>query len=202
MKLLYSANSPYVRKCLLVACEVGLRERIETLDADANPIKRNPEIAAKNPLGKLPTLIADDGTAIYDSPVIAEYLNELGGGNLIPRDGPARWTVLIEQALADGMLDAAVLARYERALRPESLRWNDWIAGQERKITDGLDELERRAAHFGDRVDLGTISFACMLGYIDFRFAHLDWRSGRPKAAAWLATFAKRESMVKTPAPR
>jgi glutathione S-transferase len=202
VKLLYSANSPYVRKCLVVASEVGLRERIETVDADANPTRRNPEIAAKNPLGKVPTLVTDDGTAIYDSPVIVEYLNALGGGSLIPRDGPARWNVLVEQALADGMLDAAVLARYEMALRPESFRWKEWIAGQEDKITLGLDELERRAARFGDRVDLGTIAFACMLGYIDFRFAHLAWRASRPKAAAWLEKFAKRESMVKAPPPR
>lgn len=202
MKLLYSANSPYVRKCLVVACEVGVRARIELVDADANPTRRNPEIAAKNPLGKLPTLITDDGTAIYDSPVIAEYLNALGKGNLIPREGPARWSVLTEQALADGMLDAAILARYERALRPESLRWKEWLAGQEDKIVLGLDELERRAARLGDRVDLGTIAFACMLGYIDFRFAHLDWRRGRPEAAAWIEKFSKRESMIKAPPPR
>jgi len=202
VKLLYSPNSPYVRKCLVVASELGLRERIETVDADANPTRRNPEIAAKNPLGKLPTLIADDGAAIYDSPVICEYLNALGGGTLIPRNGPARWKVLVEQALADGILDAAVLARYEAALRPESLRWKEWSAGQEDKITLGLDELERRAAGFGDRVDLGTIAFACMLGYIDFRFAHLSWRSTRPKTAAWLQKFSQRESMIKAPAPR
>jgi len=202
MKILYSANSPYVRKCLVVAHEVGLRERVETVDVDANPTRRNPQIATKNPLGKLPTLITDDGTAIYDSPVIAEYLNWLGKGNLIPRDGPARWIVLTEQALADGMLDAAVLARYEMALRPENLRWKEWRAGQEDKIVLGLDELERRAAGFANRVDLGTIAFACMLGYIDFRFAHLDWRSARPNAAAWAEKFSKRESMVKAAAPR
>jgi glutathione S-transferase len=202
VKLLYSANSPYVRKCLVVACEVGVRERIEIVNAEANPTQRNPEIATKNPLGKLPTLITDDGTAIFDSPVIAEYLNVLGKGNLLPPEGPARWNVLTEQALADGMLDAAVLARYEVALRPESLRWKEWIAGQEDKILLGLDEVERRAARFGDRVDLGTIAFACMIGYIDFRFAHLDWRSSRPKAGAWIDEFSKRESMIKAPAPR
>ena len=202
MKLLYSANSPYVRKCLVVAHELGLRDRIETVDADANPTRRNPAIASKNPLGKLPTLIADDGTAIYDSPVIAEYLNALAGGSLVPPEGPARWNALVGQALADGMLDAAVLARYEMALRPESFRWKEWIAGQEDKIALGLDELERRAAHFGDHVDIGTIAFACMLGYIDFRFAHLNWRDTRPKAAAWVEKFSKRDSMVKAPAPR
>ncbi len=201
VKLFYSPNSPYARKCLVVAHELGLRERIETLAANATPTKRDPEIAAKNPLSKVPTLVADDGTVLYDSPVIAEYLNALGRGNLIPRDGPARWNVLVEQALGDGILDAAILARYETALRPESLRWNDWTSGQLDKVGGGLDELERRAARFGDRVDLGTITLACMLGYIELRFAALEWRKKRPNAAAWFEKFAARESMVKTAPP-
>jgi glutathione S-transferase len=201
LKLFYSPNSPYARKCLVVAFELGLRERIETVSANATPTKRDPEIAASNPLSKVPTLIADDGTTVYDSPVIAEYLNALGGGNLLPLEGPARWNVLVEQALADGVLDAAILARYETALRPENLRWQDWIAGQVDKVVGGLDEFDRRAARFGDRVDLGTIAIACALGYIDFRFAHLKWRDGRPRAAAWFDKFAARESMLKTRPP-
>ncbi|HZI83223.1 MAG TPA: glutathione S-transferase N-terminal domain-containing protein [Casimicrobiaceae bacterium] len=201
MKLFYSPNSPYARKCLVVALELGLRERIETLPGNASPTRRDPDIAAKNPLSKVPTLVADDGTVLFDSPVIAEYLNALGGGKLIPPDGPARWNVLVEQALGDGILDAALLARYEIALRPENLRWSDWTSGQLDKVGGGLDEVERRAARFGDRVDLGTIALACMLGYIDFRFAHLEWRSKRPDAAAWFERFAARESMMKTAPP-
>ncbi|HUH93211.1 MAG TPA: glutathione S-transferase N-terminal domain-containing protein [Casimicrobiaceae bacterium] len=201
MKLFYSPNSPYARKCLVAAYELGLRERIETVAANAMPTKRDPAIAANNPLSKVPTLIADDGTVLYDSPVIAEYLDSLGGGRLIPRDGPARWNVLVEQALADGVLDAALLARYETALRPEPLRWSDWTSGQLEKVVGGLDEFERRAAHFADRVDLGTIAFACALGYIDFRWSSLDWRKSRPAAAAWYERFAARDSMVKTRPP-
>jgi len=201
VKLFYSPNSPYARKCLVVALELGLRERIETLPGNASPTRRDPDIAAKNPLSKVPTLVADDGTVLFDSPVIAEYLNALGGGKLIPPDGPARWNVLVEQALGDGILDAALLARYEIALRPENLRWSDWTSGQLDKVGGGLDEVERRAARFGDRVDLGTIALACMLGYIDFRFAHLEWRSKRPDAAAWFERFAARESMMKTAPP-
>ncbi|HTS20434.1 MAG TPA: glutathione S-transferase [Casimicrobiaceae bacterium] len=201
MKLFYSPNSPYARKCLVVAYELGLRERIETLPADAVPTKRNPDIAAKNPLSKIPTLVTDDGTALYDSPVIAEYLNALAGGKLIPADGASRWSVLVEQALADGVLDAALLARYETVLRPESLRWSDWTAGQLEKLAGGLDEIERRAVRFGDRVDLGTIAFGCVLGYIDLRFGHLEWRKSRPGAAAWFEKFGRRESMVKTRPP-
>jgi len=201
VKLFYSPNSPYARKCLVAAFELGLRERIETVPANATPTKRDPAIAANNPLSKVPTLIADDGTVLYDSPVVAEYLDTLGGGRLIPRDGPARWNVLVEQALADGMLDAALLARYETALRPEPLRWSDWTHGQLEKVVGGLDELERRAARFGDRVDLGTIAFACVLGYIDLRWGSLEWRKGRPAAAAWYDKFAARDSMVKTRPP-
>src|SRR5215472_6939242 len=91
VKLYYSPNSPYARKCLVVAHELGLRERIETVGANATPTKMDPDIAAKNPLGKVPTLVLDDGTAIYDSPVIAEYLNALAGGDIVPPAGPARW---------------------------------------------------------------------------------------------------------------
>lgn len=201
MKLFYSPNSPYARKCLVAAHELGLRERIEILPANAAPTKRDPDLAASNPLSKVPTLIADDGTALYDSPVIAEYLDALGGHKLIPRDGPARWNVLVEQALADGILDAALLARYETALRPENLRWGDWTSGQLEKVTGGLDELDRRAARFGDRVDLGTIACGCALGYIDLRWGALEWRKTRRNAATWFDKFGARESMVKTRPP-
>src|SRR5215831_6306249 len=185
MKLFYSPPSPYVRKSLVVAHELGLRERIELVPAAANPVNRDPAIVAHNPLGKIPTLLTDDGTALYDSHVICEYLNELGNGTLIPPAGPARWTVLMEHALADGILDAAVLVRYETVLRPEPLRWNDWISGQMEKVASGLDQIEQRAGRFGDRLDLGTIAFGCVLGYLDFRFASLAWRDKHPNASKW-----------------
>ena len=92
----------------------------------------------------------------------------------------------------------AVVLRYETFLRPEPLRWTEWIAGQQEKVSSGLDALESRAADFGERVDLGTIAFGCMLGYLDFRFASLGWRDGRPHAAAWYEGFAARDSMVAT----
>ena len=198
MKLFYSPPSPYVRKSLVVAHELGLRARIELLPAAAHPINRDRTVVAHNPLGKIPTLVTDEGTALYDSNVICEYLNELGKGNFIPPRGPARWTVLTEHALADGMLDAAVLVRYETVLRPEPLRWNDWITGQMEKVTSGLDQIEQRASGFGDRVDLGTIAFGCALGYLDFRYASLAWRDKHPNASAWFERFSARPSMVAT----
>ena len=198
MKLFHAPASPFVRKCLVAAAELGLRERIELLPAAAHPVNRDRTIVAHNPLGKIPTLLTDDGTALYDSRVICDYLNTLGDGSLIPRDGEVRWSVLVEQALADGIMDAAVLARYETVARPEALRWDDWLRGQLEKVTSGLDVLEARAARFGDRVDLGTIAFGCALGYLDFRFASFGWRERRPQTAAWFERFGARPSMAAT----
>lgn len=201
MKLFHSPTSPFVRKCLVLAHELGIADRIEIVPANAHPVTRDLSIIAKNPLGQVPTLVTDDGMVLYDSRVICEYLNDLGDGDLIPADGPERYDALVQQALADGMLDAALLARYETAARPEELRWTGWLTGQLDKIATGFLELEARASGFDDRVDLGTISFACMLGYLDFRFASLNWRDGRPNTAAWYEWFHGRDSMMATRPP-
>ena len=198
LKIYYAAASPFVRKCLVAAAELGLRERIELVSAAAHPINRDKTVVAHNPLGKIPTLIGDDGSVLYDSRVICEYLNGLGDGHLVPRDGTARFRVLVEQSLADGVMDAAVLTRYETFARPEPLRWKEWVTGQLEKVNSGLDLLEARAAAFGDRIDLGTIAFGCALGYLDFRFASLGWRDIRPKSAAWFERFGARPSMAAT----
>jgi hypothetical protein len=161
MKLFYSGASPYVRKCMVVAHELGLAARIEHLPAAAHPVNRDPNIVRNNPLGKVPTLLTDDGTVLYDSRVICEFLNELGGGKLFPGGGAQRWQVLTEQSLGDGILDAALLARYEGAMRPEPLRWADWTTGQLDKIHCGLRHRCRPTAC--DRVD-GTITMGCVLG--------------------------------------
>jgi glutathione S-transferase len=201
VKLFYAAPSPFVRKCLITAHELGLRERIELAPSAAHPVNRDPAVVAKNPLGKIPTLVTEEGVVLFDSRVICEYLNEMGGGGLLPAGGAARWLVLADQALADGMMDAAILIRYETAVRPENLRWNDWIGGQMEKVTSGLGEFERRAGDLRDRVDLGTIALGCALGYLDFRFAPLTWRGKFPLVGRWLETFAQRESMLAVPMP-
>jgi len=201
MKIFYAATSPFVRKCLVAAHELGLRERLELLPAAAHPVNRDAAIVARNPLGKIPTLIADDGAVLYDSRVICEYLNALGQGALIPSAPAARWRALVEQSLADGIMDAAVLARYETAVRPQALHWEDWRAGQLDKVTCGLAELERRAGGFQDRVDVGTIAIGCALGYLDFRYASLEWRAKGPGTAAWFGRFGARPSMLATRPP-
>lgn len=201
MQLYYSATSPYVRKCLVAAQELGLRQRIELVPAAPHPVNRDQTVVARNPLGKIPTLVTDDGLILYDSRLVCEYLDSLAQGRLYPAAPGARWTALVEQSLADGILDAAVLIRYETFARPEQLRWTQWIAGQMEKVTSGLAEIERRAAALAGRIDIGSISIGCALGYLDLRFASLAWRGQYPAAAAWFGSFAARESMLATRPP-
>ncbi len=199
MKLYHSTTSPYVRKVMVAAIELGLADRIETIAAKVSPIVRTNPVIADNPLGKLPTLVADDGMILFDSRVILEHLDALaGGGRLIPAAGPERWRSLTEQALADGMLDAALLERYETSLRPPALLWPEWRDGQHDKVEKALDRMESSAAGFGPRVDIGTIATACALAYLDFRFPDLGWRTERPQLATWFAAFAARPAMAAT----
>lgn len=197
MKLFFSPASPYVRKCMVVAHEAGLADRIEQLPSAANPVNRDQTVVAANPLGKVPTLVNDAGEAMYDSRVICEYLDAQGAGKLFPA-GAARWQALTLQALADGLLDAALLIRYEGNARPEALRWTDWTRGQMEKISSALARFEETAPALGDRLDIGAISVGCALGYLDFRFPQLDWRGGHPATAAWFARFNERPSMQAT----
>ena len=198
MKLYYTQKSPYVRKALVVANEIGIEDKLEKVDCStATPV--NPDASNANPLKKIPALELDDGTILFDSPVICEYLDtEFGNGSLFPSELSARWIALRFQALADGLLDAGVLIRYENTLRPESLRWDDWGSGQMAKIDGALADLEAHAELFGDRVDIGTISVACALGWLDFRYANKDWRANCPNISVWFSTFADRPSMKAT----
>lgn len=197
MKLLYSPASPYARKVLVLAHETGLIDRIAVTVAGASPTGPAPEVAAHNPLGKIPALVLEDGTALYDSRVICEYLDGLSAGPRLFPEGPARWDALTRQALADGLLDAALLTRYERVLRPEAQRWAAWEAGQVAKITAALDRFEALVADM-PVLDIGTVAMACALGYLDLRFPDPAWRAGRPATAAWSAVFEGRPSMVAT----
>lgn len=196
MKLYFSPTSPYVRKVMITAHEVGLADRIEMLGSAAHPINRDRTIIAQNPLGQVPTLIADDGTVIADSRVICAYLNDLAKGSVFPADGKARLQAEIDQALGDGILGAALILRYEVAVRPEALRWPEWISGQWDKIHTTLAHFEAHAPE--GRADIGAITLASALSYLDLRFPEYDWRKTHPKLAAWYATFEKRPSMVAT----
>ncbi len=185
--LRYSPASPYARKVRIAADLLGLSERIEIVAADAaDPAD---SLRLQNPLGKIPTLILEDGSALYDSRVIAEYLDHLaGGGRMIPADPSARFAALRLQALGDGVNDAALLIRYETFSRPKALRYGEAIAHQQGKIDRALDSLE--AAPPTGAVDIGHIAVACALGYLDLRFAG-EWRAQHPRLVAWLEKFAR-----------
>lgn len=196
MKLRYSGTSPYVRKVAVTISELGLDGKVERQPTSAWDPKT--DLGTVNPLGKVPALITDDGQALYDSPVICEYLDSVaGGGKLFPANGTARWTALRQQALADGIMDAGVSARLE-STRPAGTKSDDWIARQRTAISRALDALEAEASSLGGGVTIGHIAIACALGYLDFRFAADDWRKGRPKLAAWFDGFAKRPSIATT----
>ncbi|GMQ75338.1 MAG: glutathione S-transferase family protein [Gammaproteobacteria bacterium] len=197
MKLYYSPASPYVRKVRVFAMETGLMDDIELAEVTITPVGPDADLCADNPIGKIPTLVRDGGGALYDSRVICEYLDGLhGGARMFPENEDARWTALRRQALADGILDAAVNTRYETFLRPQELRWPDWVDGQMTKVRRSLDEVEGDS--LGDGVDIGTISVACALGYLDFRYPDEGWRDSRPTLAAWFEKFAARPSMSET----
>ena len=202
MKLFHGGGSPFVRKVMVVAHEAGLVDKLELLDGGTTPIETNPTLAKSNPVGKIPALILDDGTALANSPVICEYLDSMNGGaKLFPASGSTRWQALHLQAISDGLMDAAVNNRYETMVRPEGLRWADWSAGQLGKVDRVVDALEQTADSLGDRVDIGTISIACACGYLDYRYGDRDWRGSHPKLAAWFARFEQRPSMQATTPP-
>lgn len=201
MRLFHSHFSPFVRKVMVCAHELGLAGGIELLPSAAHPIERDAGILARHPLAQVPTLVLADGSALADSRVICEYLDARGGPRLFPAEGPARWRALNEQSLLDGLLDAALLIRYELTVRPEAERSVAWIAGQTAKIESALAWFEAAAPAFGERVDIGTIAAACGLGYLDLRFGHLSWRARHPALATWHDGFSARPSMRETQAP-
>ena len=191
MKLRYSTTSPFVRKVHVLALETGQIDRIELVKT----VTTDPDLGRNNPLQKVPAMELDDGSSLYDSRVICEYLDSQAGGKFFPAPGPARWTALRRQALADGMMDAAVLRMME-SKKPENLRSADWDQRQKLKVTQGVAALE--ADHLGPQLDIGTLSVVIVLDYLDFRFKAEDWRPAHPKLAAWHKTFSERASLKKT----
>ncbi|MBF7142936.1 MULTISPECIES: glutathione S-transferase family protein [Pseudomonas] len=198
-KLYFAATSAYVRKVMVCAQVLGLENQIEKLASAAHPVVRDERIAAFNPLAKVPALKTADGLSLYDSRVICEYLNAFAGGPLFPAQGNARWVSLSRQALGDGLIDAALLARYESTARPAEKQWDGWIAAQLTKVRAALAEIDKQAPLFSPAPDdIGLIAIGCALGYLDFRFADLNWRVGHPAAAAWFATFSQHPAMRAT----
>jgi glutathione S-transferase len=192
MRLRFSRTSPYARKVRVTAFEKGLSDQIELIETDTWNLPD--ALLRENPLGKIPALVTAGGDVLFDSPVICEYLDTIGTGpSLLPAKGDARWRVLRLQALADGMMDAAV-ERYVEAHRPLEQRCADWDRRQQAALSRCLDYLERSNELDGS-LSLGTIAVACALDYLDLRFTTEPWRLKRPRLASTHAQFAQRASL-------
>jgi glutathione S-transferase len=197
MKLRWSPRSPFVRKVMVAAHELGVAERLEIVRTVVAMTRPAHALLAENPLGKIPTLVLGDGTALYDSLVIVEYLDSLaGGGQLIPREGPARVTELRRHALANGFLDLLVLWRNERERTPPLPAPLDAVALKTDAVLPSL-EAEIGAVAEGP-VGLAQITVAVVCAYMDFRFPRHGWRDRCPRLSAWQRRFAERASMRAT----
>lgn len=197
MKLHWAPASPFARKCLVCAKEAGLEDAVTVVTRGGTPMATENMPVPQNPLGKIPALERDDGPALYDSRVITRYLNYTGDATLYPR---ARiWETMTLEATGDGIMDAAVLVTYEGRLRPEAGQSKDWVDAQWAKVTRALAVLERQwMSHLNGPLDMGQISVACALAYLDFRHDARNWRAGHAALSDWEKAFAERQSMQDT----
>jgi glutathione S-transferase len=197
MKLYHSPTSPFVRKVMACAIMHGLDGQITLVPTDAHVSPA--DLVADNPLSKVPCLVTNDGFALYDSPVICEYLDEISQDiPMLPPKGALRWRALKLQALGDGMMDAAVARLLESRRCPEPER-TAVMTRQGEIVARCLDQLEADVP--ATHPDLGTLTVACALGYLDLRFAADAWRTGRPDLAAWFETMSEVPALART-APR
>jgi glutathione S-transferase len=188
LTLRFSPSSPFVRKIRIAASVLGLEKDIKAEPAETT--STSDTVRQQNPLGKIPTLVLEDGSTLFDSRVILEYLDHrAGGGRIIPKDASARFAALRLQALADGILDASILQVYEGRWRPAERHEPKWVEHQAGKVARGLAALEAAPPGLGSPPDVGQITVACALGYRDFRFGD-GWRKDHPKLVAWLDGFA------------
>ena len=197
MKLYASPTSPFARKVLVLIAEAGI-PGIERVDVAGTPVTPGSLPVKLNPLGKIPALELNDGRTLYDSRVICRYLDTAAQAGLYPQ-GDRLWDVLTLEAMADGMVDAAILMVYESRLRPEESRFAPWVDAQWAKVERGLDTAESRwQAHLAGPLDMGQIALAVALDYLDFRHSAHDWRKGRPALAAWADHVLKAPSFQAT----
>lgn len=194
MILYGTITSPYARKVRVAAAELGIGDQIELTAPESSGTPLNPNSAGANPVAKIPTLMLDDGSALFDSRIIMRYLNDKAGGNLYPAGD---WDMQRRESIAEGMIDASLLVRFEGALRPEDKQWDGWVDAQSSKINCTLAALDAEASSLS-RLDAAAIGAACALGYLDFRFADWGWRDNCPNLAAWFETFSQRPSMQAT----
>lgn len=196
MKLHWSPKSPYVRKVMVCAHELGLVDRLELVRSVAAMLKPNARLMEDNPLSKIPTLVLDDGFTLFDSVVICEYLNDLAQGSLFPAQGNDKWQALRWHALADGLLDALILWRNEREREAPLQPLLDAFALKTRATLAVLDDEAQALTETA--FSIGHVTVACALGYADYRFASLGWRDSAPRLAHWHADVSRRASIRAT----
>jgi glutathione S-transferase len=197
MKLHWSSRSPYVRKVMICVYELGLADRIERISSVVSLSAPNAAVMRDNPLGRIPTLILDDGCVFHDSLLICEYLNSQRAGTLFP-PGEARWTALRRHALGNGLLDALLLWRSEIG-KPAARQTPEWLTTFALKTCNALDVIEADADSLARTpFDIGHVGIGVALAYLDFRFGDFGWRNGHPRADAWMQQFSQRESVRKT----
>jgi glutathione S-transferase len=198
MKLFYTSASPFARKARAALIEAGLEKAVETVEITQLTVPTNhiPELSRENPLGKVPALQLENGRRIVDSAVISEYFDSLGKGTLFPSDD-MRWTALTLHALADGIIEAGIACRLE-GLRPEAIRWQDWVDAHRRKLIAALDAVEADAEFLSVPFNIGQLTLACAVEWIAFRDVYHDSRVGRPRLASWLDKVQDRPSLVST----
>ncbi|MCV3269803.1 glutathione S-transferase [Roseobacter sinensis] len=201
MKLYHSPASPFVRKVVVLLHELGKADEVELIDVQSTAFASDAGLAASNPLAKLPSLVRDNGTTLYDSRVITAFLDDLYGGKMY-RTGTARWETLTLEATGDGIMDCAVSMAYEMRLRPEEMQYGAWIEAQWEKVARAISVLNARwMSHLSGPMDMGHISVACALSYVDFRHGARNWRAGHDALAKWHAEFDSRGSMGATKPP-
>ena len=198
MQLIISETSPYARKCRALIREKSLTAKVEEIVSI--PFDDEDTLLGVNPLGKVPALTRDGATALLDSPLICEFIDNLSEPRWVPKSGPSRWRVLRFQALADGLLDLTIGRRIE-IMRDDNLRYDFWVGRQERGIARALDLLEAESDKFAGAVDLGALSIAVALGYLDFRYPESNWRDGRSELTALYDRWSARPSFQDTAPP-
>lgn len=201
MRLYHSQTSPYVRKVMLLLEESGHTAAVDLVSVMGSPLDPGSLPIDRNPLGKIPALDRPEGPTLYDSRVICRYLDAHFSAGLYP-EAPALWEVLTLEATADGILDAAVLMRYEELLRPADKRFPDWHEGQWQKVTRALDALESQwQPHLTGPLHMGVLAVGAALGYLDFRHGTRPWRPGRPHLTALYDRLSARPAFQKTAPP-
>jgi len=198
MRLIYNNLSPFSRKVRVLLHELQLNAGVEFVNVAVSPVQPNEEVAAFNPLMKVPTLIRADGEPLFDSRVICDYLDTNHAGGKLGMIGPDRFAVARAHALADGVLEAGILCLFEQRLRPEGARSEAWQAGQTRKVLQGLDGLNKEQAVLSAPLNLAQIAIATTVAWLQFRSIVPDVLGGRDALARFQAGFAERPSMLET----